>query len=122
MQPKSEKSGRKKDSTAAKNAGTGNSAGKQTGSAEPVKKNDIITLMDEKGNQSDFEFLDLIDYSAKQYAVLIPTDEAADQVVIFEVEDADSEDNVFIPVKDMDLAMAVFGLFRDRNKDYYDFT
>lgn len=87
-----------------------------------VRRNDIITLTDDKGNEIDFEFLDMIDYSSKQYAVLIPSDEAADQVVIFEVEDADAEDNVLTPVNDPDLAMAVFNLFKDRNREYYDFT
>lgn len=87
-----------------------------------IRKNDIITLTDDKGNEIDFEFLDMIDYSSKQYAVLIPSDEAADQVVIFEVEDADAEDNVLTPVNDPDLAMAVFNLFKDRNREYYDFS
>lgn len=98
------------------------SAGADSDQESTVQKNDIITLTDEDGIGQDYEFLDLIDYSAKQYAVLISTDEKEDQVVIFEVEDADAEDNTFTPVTDPDLAMAIFNLFRERNKEYYDFS
>lgn len=90
--------------------------------ADAAKKNEIITLTDEDGNDLEFEFLDLIDYSSKQYAVLVPAEEEADQVVIFEVEDASTEDNTFTPVNDPDLAMAIFNLFKDRNKEFYDFS
>ena len=82
---------------------------------------DIITLVDEDGRKVNFEFLDLIEYSCENYAVLVPEDDEEDQVVIFKVENADSENNTFIPVMDQELAMAIFGLFKEKNADLYDF-
>lgn len=87
-----------------------------------AERGEIITLTDDRGNDIDFEFLDLIEYSSNSYAVLIPTDEAADQVLIFKVENASLEDNTFSPVEDPDLAQAIFDLFRVKNEEYFDFT
>lgn len=89
---------------------------------ETAELGEIITLTDDRGNDIDFEFLDLIEYSSNSYAVLIPTDEAADQVLIFKVENASLEDNTFSPVEDPDLAQAIFDLFRVKNEEYFDFT
>lgn len=89
---------------------------------EAAERGEIITLTDDRGNDIDFEFLDLIEYSSNSYAVLIPTDEAADQVLIFKVENASLEDNTFSPVEDPDLAQAIFDLFRVKNEEYFDFT
>ena len=89
---------------------------------ETAERGEIITLTDDRGNDIDFEFLDLIEYSSNSYAVLIPTDEAADQVLIFKVENASLEDNTFSPVEDPDLAQAIFDLFRVKNEEYFDFT
>lgn len=89
---------------------------------DAAERGEIITLTDPQGNEIDFEFLDLIEYSADSYAVLIPTDEDADQVLIFKVENASLEDNTFTPVEDADLAMAVFELFREKNKEFFDFS
>ena len=33
---------------------------------------EIITLTDENGEDMDFEFLDLVEYEGKRYAVLLP--------------------------------------------------
>ena len=81
----------------------------------------IITLTDEDGNDADFELLDLIQYGEKDYAVLIPDDEETDEVLLFEVIDADKEDNTFIEIEDDDLAETIFQLFKTKNADRFDF-
>ena len=88
---------------------------------EEEEMEDIITLVDEDGRKVNFEFLDLIEYSSESYAVLVPEEGEDDQVVIFKVENADSENNTFIPVTDQELAMAIFELFKTKNSDLYDF-
>ena len=51
----------------------------------------ILTLTDENGVETDFEYLDCIPYQGKEYLVLLPTDEAETNVVILEVEPVDEE-------------------------------
>jgi len=51
--------------------------------------NMIVTLIDEDGNEVDFDLLLTFDYEGKRYAALIPLDEvenvAEDEVVILEI-------------------------------------
>ncbi len=82
----------------------------------------IVTLTDEDGTESEFELLDLLSYEGAEYAVLVPNEEDADQVVIFRVEDGDKETNTLIPVNDQETANAVFNQFKEKNKDKFDFT
>ena len=42
----------------------------------------ILTLTDENGVETDFEYLDCIPYEGKEYLLLLPADEAATDVVI----------------------------------------
>ena len=81
----------------------------------------IITLTDDDGKEVSFELLDLIDYSNAQYAVVLPAEEDADQVLVFKVENPESETNTFIPVTSQSTAMAVFNLFKEKNKEFFDF-
>ena len=85
------------------------------------EEDNIIILTDEDGNDVEFELLDLIKYSDKDYAVLIPANEDTDEVIIFEVIDADKEDNTFIEVENDELAEAIFQLFCTKNADRFDF-
>ncbi len=82
----------------------------------------IVILTDEDGTDSEFELLDIINYSGTEYAVLVPNEEDADQVVIFRIEDGDQETNTLIPVNSQETANAIFGLFKEKNKDKFDFT
>lgn len=43
----------------------------------------IIVLNDEDGNEVEMEYIDLIGYEGKEYVVLLPTEEDADEVVFF---------------------------------------
>ena len=66
----------------------------------------ILTLTDENGVETDFEYLDCIPYQGKEYLVLLPTDEAETNVVILEVEPVDEENENYLSVQDEDLLNA----------------
>jgi uncharacterized protein YrzB (UPF0473 family) len=81
----------------------------------------IITLTDEDGNKVDFEFLDLVTYEDKEYVVVLPVDEDSDEVVIMQVEEIDDENESYSGVEDEDTLQAVFDIFKERNKELFDF-
>lgn len=81
----------------------------------------IIILNDEDGNELEFEFLDLIEYLDKEYVVLLPTDEDADEVVILEVEDTGDDEESYAGVDDPVLLNTIYSIFRHRNEDNFDF-
>ena len=60
----------------------------------------ILTLTDENGNDVNFEYLDCIDYQGKEYLVLMPEAEEADELIILEVEPVDEELENYLSVSD----------------------
>ena len=83
----------------------------------------MITLNDEDGNPALFEFLDLIEYEAEEYIVLLP-ENGDGEVVILQVDytDPDSEEEHYLGVEDEETLQAVFAIFKEKFKDQFDFT
>ena len=81
----------------------------------------ILTLTDENGNDTNFEYLDCIEYEGKEYLVLMPEEEEADEIVILEVEPVDEETENYLAVTDEAVLDAVYGIFKDRYKDILTF-
>lgn len=87
---------------------------------EMPKGGDLVMLTDDQGNEVRYEFLDMINYSGTDYAVLVPED--GEEVEIFIVTDADQETNTLTPVTSQETANAVFELFKTANAENYDFN
>ena len=82
----------------------------------------ILTLVDENGQDVDFEYLDCIEYQGKEYLVLVPAEEEAFEIVILEVQPVDEETENYIAVEDESVLDAVYGIFKERYKDVLDFA
>lgn len=80
-----------------------------------------ITLTDENGNDTDFEYLDCIEYRGTEYLVLLPADEESTEVVILEVQPVDEENENYLSVEDEAILDAVYEIFKDRFKDILTF-
>ena len=85
-----------------------------------------IVLTGEDGSEIKFEFLDLLEYGGEEYVVLLPAEESnedADEVVILKVETADdSDEESYIGIDDEETLEAVFGLFKEKFKDEFNFV
>lgn len=86
-----------------------------------MEEDRMITLNDEDGREVRFEFLDLIEYQGGQYVVLLPEEDDDAQVVILEMQEYDDENESFEGVDDEDVLNAVFEIFKDRNRDIFNF-
>ena len=82
----------------------------------------IISLTDENGVETDFEYLDCIDYEGKEYLVLLPAEEDANEIVILEVEPVDEENENYLSVDDEATLNAVYEIFKEKYKDVLDFA
>ena len=80
----------------------------------------IVTMTDDEGNETQFEFLDIVEYNDKEYAVLLPVEDDDAMVVIFRIE-GDEDDETYIGVDNEEEAEAVFQLFKEQNAEEYDF-
>ena len=86
-----------------------------------MNEENIITLNDEDRNEIKFEFLDLISYRQKDYVVMLPLEDSDGQVVILQLEEVDDETESYIGVEIEFVLETVFSLFKERNKDFYEF-
>ena len=89
----------------------------------------VIVLNDEEGNEVKFEFLDLVELDDEEYVVLLPILENEDaegdgEVVILKLEDTDddSEEESYVGVEDEEILAKVFGIFKEKFKDEFDFV
>ncbi|MBO5867386.1 MAG: DUF1292 domain-containing protein [Oscillospiraceae bacterium] len=79
----------------------------------------ILTLTDENGVETNFEYLDCIEYEGKEYLVLMPED--TNEIVILEVQPVDEENENYVAVESEEILEAVYGIFKERYKDILQF-
>ena len=85
------------------------------------EESSILTLTDENGMDTDFEYLDCIEYKDKEYLVLMPVDTVETEIVILEVEPVDEENENYLAVEDEKLLNAVYDIFKEKYKDILTF-
>ena len=92
--------------------------------SENEELDNLVVLTDENGNDMEFEWLDTIQMEEEQYIVLLPMDdEDAEEVVILKMEatSEDAETENFLPVEDEEELSKVYEVFKERNKENFDF-
>ena len=85
------------------------------------EESSILTLTDDKGVDTDFEYLDCIEYKEKEYLILMPVDTVETEIVILEVEPVDEENENYLAVEDEKTLTAVYGIFKEKYKDVLTF-
>ena len=80
-----------------------------------------LTLTDENGVDTEFEYLDCIDYEGKEYLILLPLDDEENGIVILEVEPVDEETENYLSVTDTAILDAVYGIFKEKFQDILEF-
>ena len=87
----------------------------------PEEELNIITLTDENGVDTEFEYLDVIEYQGDEYLILTPADEDSGEIVILLIEPVDEEHENYLAVESEETLEAVFELFKERYKDILTF-
>ena len=64
----------------------------------PEEEVSILTLTDENGVDTTFEYLDCIEYEGVEYLVLMPANEESNEIIILEVEPVDEENENYLSV------------------------
>lgn len=91
---------------------------------------DVINLLDEEGNEHEFEIIDAVECDDQQYLALVPIFDDAEEsledsgeLVILRVSDDedDSEEQFLEAIEDEAEYARVADLFMDRLKDEFDF-
>lgn len=87
----------------------------------PEEEMNIITLTDENGVDTEFEYLDVIEYQGNEYLILMPVEDESGEIVILLIEPVDEETENYLAVEDEATLEAVFQLFKERYKDILTF-
>lgn len=87
----------------------------------PEEEMNIITLTDENGVDTEFEYLDVIEYQGNEYLILMPADENSSEIVILLIEPVDEETENYLAVESEEVLEAVYELFKERYKDILTF-
>ena len=83
----------------------------------PEEEVSIITLTDENGVDTEFEYLDVVEYQGNEYLILMPASEESAEIVILLIEPVDEETENYLAVEDEATLEAVFQLFKERYQD-----
>ena len=81
----------------------------------------LITLVDDEGNEVEFEFLDVVEYEGEEYIVLIENDEDADEVVILKINPIDDDTEEYVSIDDEDLLQKLFDIFKKKYEGEINF-
>jgi len=79
----------------------------------------VLTLTDENGVDTNFEYLDCIALEGVEYLVLMP--EGTNEIVILAVQPVDEENENYVAVEDQSILDTVYGTFKERYKDILQF-
>ena len=79
---------------------------------------DIIILVDENGQEQEYELLDTVEYEGERYVVLIRDEE--ETVDILKVESEEDEELSLVTCDD-DVVEEVYHIFKEKNTENFDF-
>lgn len=80
----------------------------------------VMTLINENGEEIEYEFIDSITYENAEYVVLLPVEDGDCEAVILAVEEEDDMEN-YVAVDDEEILTAVYEIFKERFADQLDF-
>lgn len=95
------------------------------------ERDDVVVLVDENGEEVEFEHLDTIEMNGSEYVVLLPVemeeeeqeeDSDTDEVLILKIEHNEEGEDSFISVEDEVELNMVFEEFKVRMEDEFDFS
>lgn len=81
--------------------------------SENMEKENVFTLTDEEGNESEFELLGELSLDDNTYLALIPLDGDEDEYVILKVEVDENGDELLVTIDDDDEFERVADAFED---------
>lgn len=90
------------------------------------ERDDIVVLVDENGDEIEFEHIDTIEMNGNEYVVLAPIEKDEDdepdddeEVIILKVEHNEDGEDSFITIEDDDELDEVFDEFQARMEEEF---
>ncbi len=92
-----------------------------------MEDNNIITLVDEEGNQVEMEIIDIIEDDGKRYAAGVYVNEEdaeseEDMVYIMRIVPANDEEDMLEPIEDEAELNKIYSILQTRLEEEFEFT
>lgn len=89
-----------------------------------VERDDIVVLVDENGEEVEFEHIDTVEMNDNEYVVLAPLDnddpdQEDEEVIILKVEHSEDGEDSFVTIEDDDELDDVFNEFQNRMEEEF---
>lgn len=91
------------------------------------ERDDIVVLVDENGDEVEFEHIDSFEMNDNEYVILAPLNEEIDEdedeeeeVIILRVEHNEDGEDSYVTIEDDDELDEVFSEFQARMDDEYE--
>jgi uncharacterized protein YrzB (UPF0473 family) len=89
------------------------------------ERDDIVVLVDENGDEVEFEHIDSFEMNDNEYVILAPLNEEIDEdeeeeVIILRVEHNEDGEDSYVTIEDDDELDEVFSEFQSRMDDEYE--
>ena len=90
-------------------------SGKSKNDTPQIEQVPLLTLTDEDGIETEYEYLDTIRYKDKTYCVLYPNVDSDDEdyIILEIIDEEDSEDAIYRGVPDERIMNAVFEIYKN---------
>ena len=92
------------------------------------ERDDIVVLIDENGEEEEFEYIDSIEMDGNEYVILSPLNEnenadedSEEEVVILKIDTKEDGEESFVTVENEKELDAVFGEFKNRMEEEFSF-
>lgn len=91
-----------------------------------AERDDIVVLVDEDGEEVEFEHIDTIEMNGNEYVILVPLAEEEDdeveeeEIVILRVEHGEDGEDAFVTIEDDDELEEVFDEFQARLEEEFE--
>ncbi len=97
--------------------------------SEMEYERDTITLMDDQGQEHEFEIVDALEQDGREYLALVPifdqpeeSLEDSGELVILRVQPAEDEDGEYLePIEDEEEFTKIADIFMERLEEFFDF-
>ncbi len=89
------------------------------------ERDDIVILVDENGDEVEFEHIDTIEMNGNEYVVLAPLEEEDaeeqedEEVIILKIEHNEDGEDSFVTIEDDDELDEVFNEFQTRMEEEF---
>ena len=91
-------------------------------SLTPEEHENIFLLEDDNGNETPFEFVDLMEYEGEEYLFLLPVVDDDGEVVILHVDSVNGDEEAYSGVEDEALLTILFNMFKEKYQEVYEFA